>query len=384
MRIIHRIFAVATAGAILMLTAQFGVSAPLKEVFTKDGKSVVGEVQEGEAIVRVKRRTGAAVTINRADVKEIKALRPEGDLKDEFKQKHAALPKNDNDARLSLGEWAEDRGLPAEALIVYEEAAKNNDRLAFANVARLQALLKVDPKTVAKTGPGTGPDVPAVSDRPDSIAVELDRNEIKRVQLREYAGEEVPRGTVSARDIKKSPRLTELNKIRDHKERFIAVKAAATEPGVLEGITIATEPAVLKAWYETSFANRRPIQTIVLERCATAKCHGGGTAKFQLLVKDAKNLKAPGVAYGNFEFLRTKFGGNMIRVNSATDSGLLKYGLSEADKKKLVFPPKDVLDHPAVWKNTDEKDYIAILEWIGKLNPLPPTVGPAAAGNNNP
>jgi hypothetical protein len=363
----------AAAGALMGLLA-VGVapvgSAPV-EITTKAGKTVVGEVNEAGGKIEVTKATGEKVTLTAGEIKSRRPFSLDA-ARTEFAKKKGELKEDDREGRLALAGWAEDRGLIEQALDLYRDEAAKGNALAKAKVAQLEAATSAGPKDdktgrkgerPASTEPAAGPAGPS--------AEPVTPEQIKVIRLREYGDSEEPKITCDKAVANTEAKYKDFSSNQNLKGRTRLEKARELfdeDPANLAPLNLETEPAVLADWHVRKIGVRA-IQEILITRCATEKCHGGGPVKFQLNVAKGRSPEeALSIAYGNFEYVRRYQDGLLIRPKTPEASGLSTYGYSKKLKDEAGAKlTADVRKHPGVWKDPADRDWDRLIEWIGKF-----------------
>jgi hypothetical protein len=368
------------AGMLGLLAAVWVSAAPrpaLREFTTKDGKTVVGElVRDQGGVLEVRLPDSAIVQIKKAELAgKPKDFDPAAALK-EFEDRKAKLPADNDGPRIDLGQWAEARNMKPQALELYKAG---RSRIAQAEADRLEKELKKAPD-----GTGTNPVGPVTkagptgSGDPSDTAVVLEEPEIRLVRIREYRAGENPLFRLLDKNIVRDPKLgAEFKPFAsqpvEDSHLLAARKLAAEDPALLAKVDPTRDPAVLDMWMGRT--KPRTIQNILVQRCATAKCHGGGTnpdgskIKFQLLTGDALTkgtaARREGAAVGNFDYLRRYSKGDLMNHSVPQDSPLVQYGLAAKDKEPTF--KAEIRKHASVWRSLEDPDYKLLVEWIGLL-----------------
>ena len=353
------VIAAVTAVATAQITV---VKKYVGSVLKKDGTVVVGMVEElSDKSCRVTRAGGIIETIPGDQIKErYEANTPAK----QFKQRFANLDKTQAKNLWLLADWCNGKGLKAEEIQCLEELVKLHENSAditnksYARMAKLRLKLLVKPPPPPVDGDDDDDD-----DDGDKLKP-LAKEEIKEIRWREWTRTDRP-PYINRKLLKKF----ELLKLK-RAEQFPALMNLQLDEEDKKQIRFRTDVKVLR-----NFKTR--INSILVNHCATQKCHGGPKAKKWRIFR--KSQLTTGELYYNFKVID-----KYVNRDNARASLLLRGGLK--------YDPNDqthtggLKDHPApvAWKSRSDSEYKRIVKWIGDLkfrhgglSPLPvPGPGP--------
>ena len=339
------VIAAVTAVATAQITV---VKKYVGSVLKKDGTVVVGVVEElSDKSCRVTRAGGIIETIPGDQIKE----RHEANTPaKQFKQRIANVDKTQAKNLWLLADWCNGKNLKAEEIQCLEELVKLHENSADITNKSYARMAKLRLKLLVKPPPPPDDDDEDDDDGDDDDGDKLKpltKEEIKEIRWREWTRTDHP-PLINRKLIKKF----ELQNLK-RAEQFPALMERQLDEEDKKQIRFRTDVKVLRDF-------KRRINSILVNHCATQKCHGGPKAKKWRIFR--KTQPTTGELYYNFKVID-----KYVNRDNARGSLLLRGGLK--------YDPNDkthtggLKDHPApaIWKSRSDAEYKRIVKWIGSL-----------------
>ncbi|MBU0641464.1 MAG: hypothetical protein KKB50_21600 [Planctomycetes bacterium] len=183
----------------------------------------------------------------------------------------------------------------------------------------------------------------------------------------------------------------------DLRERYTQAKPHEKLPIIIDATGVKYADRIQIAGDSEKFtAFRKQVLPLVYKSCARSGCHGGSTAVVFRLPARSQRDEAVYTAFLLLDRVQTEFGPLLDREDPAA-SALLGYMLPAADSQRPHPPVGQGKRVMPLAKNTRDRSYLTVLDWINALNvphpeyeldykypgwlpaPPTPTTGPASA-----
>ena len=345
-------------------------------VFLKDGRRIIGQVTKTDDGYEVKTNSGGTCEVTSQSVLKIEDAKT---LRQQLQDRLDRIEPTDAEGLYQIARLATDNMLLDEAKQILEQALKV--RPDFENAKQL--LKKVNaaiddlkaaskPSEAAAGKPATEQaklncdlidqeDVyrirRALLGPKDNVQIEFRNDVIEKFIIDQQGSADFAEHNAD-RKFRSLPRLQQAQYMLANQDRDSKLR---------DDILIKSEPRLM-----SDFKTR--VWPVVLNSCASAKCHGGvnAPAGFRLYVDPSPKQNEQmlytdfAIIYGYGEQIRGQVAGKMVDPRVPEDSLLLQLGLPEKLSKvnhlAEITPP---------FKNTNEGPYRVIREWIRNLPVLP-------------
>lgn len=348
----------------LFLGASLALAKP-GTIKLNDGRTISGDVTETDQEVRIATKAGS-ITFARTDVISINYA----DIKEQYQTRLGALKNPKPKDHFDLARWLFDNKEYELARTELDKAIELDPNYADAVVLR---------QTVERTmlwdrkGPATAPVAPRkplATTRPIERRV-LSTDEINLLRQGELHKGETPRVRFEG-DVRK--RFTEQFRVDMRKFMALPDPVKASEiinrgtPEMRQQVRIVSEPA--------SVTEYKKLQPMLLNGCASAKCHGGADSGTFFLISPVDNEVGTNTNFYILNQYGTTANGvhrRMVDRQQPRNSLLAEYGLP---RERAQYAHPEVKGWLPIFKGEQDPKYRQIMTWISaSLAPIQPNYG---------
>ncbi len=366
-----------------------------------DGREVRGELVQETSEKITLRIAGITTSFERQQVKSMERLLT---ISEQYEQKKAELDPKDVEGRYNLTKWLFDKEeyrLALDELAELQKLAPNDERFELlkkvttarlkmkleAQAAAAQAPAVPSPKPPVKETPATDPAKPTkpgpVVSTPDKDfevpAVYLSDEQISALKVYELNLSNRPRVRFKREDLEtfldRYNGEPEMPSSREQRQSFL--RAEGWQQLMLM-FRVKAREFYAKAEVVGDPDVFREFQSIhdryVVNRCATADCHGSNVGGFFLYGRNAKHARNNDRLYTNFALLNQYQTAEAAMIDrQQTDRSLLYQYLLARDIARTPHP--EVRGWQPAFRETTDKGALEVLNWIGMLYRPAPEYG---------